>query len=252
MNRRLSVAAFEKNRTETRAPGHSAETLPTHLISSWSRTALVAACAVLVACVGRTPISLGSDAVVVPDTDPSDSDLGDTCSDVSCADRVFVSDAGTPRIQQFDALTGAFVASFTGAGEDVLSQPRGMVLSGGRQLLVVDPYGSKNFKHYQPDGTLLGEIGPTVTAAPPTAPSTMSGTWLRSGGHLWVTDNGNNRVQVLDTDGSRLAIKWWHCLARRVLVRAPPRPPARTSLQDLPHCCAPCSHVHMRVQTRRR
>ena len=127
---------------------------------------------------------------------------------------IYVADTNNKRIQKFSAA-GGYLAQWglkevSGWTYSRYSTPYSLAIDATGNLLVADAAGMKyvpedpsSAKYYVErcslTGTILSQWG-----APGTEPGQFAGAWgvaLRPGGGAYVTDGGNNRVQVLSATG---------------------------------------------------
>ena len=122
---------------------------------------------------------------------------------------IFVADIGNNRIQIFD-INGTFVSTFgswSGLGNNpadgLFRNPNG-VATNNTHIFVVDS-GNSRVQIFDNSGTYLSQFGRGDT---PNGRSAADGEFdipfgiITDGTHLFISETGNNRIQILDTDGN--------------------------------------------------
>jgi DNA-binding beta-propeller fold protein YncE len=124
-------------------------------------------------------------------------------SDVAVAadGTVFVTDSGNQRVESFSAA-GAYLAQF---GNADLSSPMGLGLDPASHDILVADTGHARVLRFNAAGQLIFTYGHRGLVAG-TYDSPVDVVVLGSGS-LMVADNGAQRIQMLDADGT--FVKWW-------------------------------------------
>ncbi|MBI4329996.1 MAG: hypothetical protein HY673_01795, partial [Chloroflexi bacterium] len=124
---------------------------------------------------------------------------------------VYVADTGNHRIQKFSA-TGTFLGKFGsyGAGNDQFINPSGVAVDGSGYVYVADT-GNHRVKKFQltldGNGFITGAQAVYLWGKTDNTPGTGDGEFsspkgvAASGGYIFVSDSGNNRVQKLPAGG---------------------------------------------------
>ncbi len=125
--------------------------------------------------------------------------------------RLYVADSGNHRIQVFDA-DGQFVDAWGtfGAGSEQLNEPWGLAV--GEEFVYVADTWNHRIQKYTLDGELVSSFG---SSGSPSGNEADGGLGLFFGprdvlllddGNLLVTDTGNHRLQLLDSNGQFLRV----------------------------------------------
>jgi sugar lactone lactonase YvrE len=96
----------------------------------------------------------------------------------------------------------------SGSGNGQLNFPQGIAIDSSNNLWVGD-FNNNRVQEFSSSGSYLGQIGCTGTSACSSGSSNgqfnePGNIVIDSGGHLWVSDTGNSRVEELSTSGSYL------------------------------------------------
>ena len=121
--------------------------------------------------------------------------------------RIYVLDSGNHRLQVFDE-DGTFVSSWGGFGAEPgqFNEPWGIAV-GDEYIYVADTWNHR-IQKFTLDGSLVGVFGASGSPVPETGDEGLGlffgprSIILLADGRLLVTDTGNHRMQVLDTEGT--------------------------------------------------
>jgi YD repeat-containing protein len=126
---------------------------------------------------------------------------------VDAEERVWVTDTGNNRVQEF-TQTGTFLKAFGTccSGNGQFTEPMGIAFDSSGHIWVGDR-GNNRVEEFSAAGVYMQTVGSSGTGNGQFM-TNVSGVrypmWLMfdTGGHLWVTDGGNNRVQEFSSAGT--------------------------------------------------
>ena len=129
---------------------------------------------------------------------------------IDASKNVWVTDTGNNRVEGFSS-TGAFLYEFGLPGETTgkLKEPTGIAIDSSGNVWVADR-GNNRVQKFAPSGEFkqaIGKSGFENGQFMTYESGTTYQMWLAfdSGGHLWVTDGGNNRVQEFSSSGTYMS-----------------------------------------------